>query len=111
MRIVNKDKTSKSEDKRISARLICRLPPNDPRPHSKPKQHDQNHSSYVAFATTPRNCRLRPRAFQKPVHLALRNRLRIKGCSGKQSAIQNQVILAQLQANCSRTGTVPSDPI
>jgi hypothetical protein len=32
MRIVNKDRQSKSEDKRISARLIRRLPLNDPQP-------------------------------------------------------------------------------
>jgi hypothetical protein len=42
MRIVNKDKQSKSEDKRISARLIRRMPLNDPQPRSKPKRHDQN---------------------------------------------------------------------
>jgi hypothetical protein len=42
MRIVNKDKQCKSEDKRTSARLIRRLPLNDPRTHSKPKRHDQN---------------------------------------------------------------------
>src|SRR5262249_42153316 len=42
MLIVNKDKQSKGDDKRTSARLIRRLPLNDSRVHGNPKRHDQN---------------------------------------------------------------------
>jgi predicted RNA-binding Zn-ribbon protein involved in translation (DUF1610 family) len=42
MRIVNKDKQSRSEDKQVSARLIRRTPLDDSHLRSNPKRNDQN---------------------------------------------------------------------